>query len=521
MNKNRSLSHAWRQYEAGKEYKERIGLYTRVRENERFYRGDQWHGSQGVELPKPVFNVIRRVIDYLIGSVARAEYRIGYTDESLPFRTREMRETVAEALSALTEAAGARWENDRMDRLVYRLLLDAAISGDGVLYCYWDPEKRTGQPFTGDVVTETFDNTNLFVSDVNRPDLQSQEYVILSGRATVRGLREEAMRNGMSDTDARRIRSDREWECGAGDLSNEELPGEENEKATYILYFWKENGTVHFEKSVRDAVIARADTGQRLYPVAYFNWMPTKNSFHGTSPITGLLPNQKFINRAYAMVMKHMQDTAFSKVIYDKSKIPEWSNEVGEAIAAMGGGNISDAVSVVGVGEMQDGFIELIRRAIEDTKELCGATEAALGDIEATNTSAILALQESAQIPLRQVRTAFLQCLEDLGDIWADMMLAYYPKERLLPARVGSNVRTAEELLQLRDAVLSARVSAQEKSRYSAAAGQALLDRLLDGGFITPEEYLRRIPDGAISGKDELIERLATAQAENGGEANV
>ena len=62
------------------------------------------------------------------------------------------------------------------------------------------------------------------------------------------------------------------------------------------------------------------------------------------------------------MVMKHMQDTAFSKVIYDKSKIPEWSNEVGEAIAAMGGGNISDAVSVVGVGKMQDGYSELIRR---------------------------------------------------------------------------------------------------------------------------------------------------------------
>ena len=63
---------------------------------------------------------------------------------------------------------------------------------------------------------------------------------------------------------------------------------------------------------------------------------------------------------AYAMMMKHMSDTAFSKVIYDSSRIPEWTNEVGEAIAAMGGGNISDAVSVIGTGEMQDGFCELI-----------------------------------------------------------------------------------------------------------------------------------------------------------------
>lgn len=35
---------AWRQYEAGRDYKRRIGLYETVRTNERFYRGDQWKG---------------------------------------------------------------------------------------------------------------------------------------------------------------------------------------------------------------------------------------------------------------------------------------------------------------------------------------------------------------------------------------------------------------------------------------------------------------------------------------------
>ena len=97
-----------------------------------------------------------------------------------------------------------------------------------------------------------------------------------------------------------------------------------------------EDGKVVFEKSTRDCVIRRGQTDCRLYPIAYLNWIPRKNSFHGESPISSLIPNQKFINRAYAMVMKHMTDTAFSKVIYDKTKIPEWSNEVGEAIAAVG-----------------------------------------------------------------------------------------------------------------------------------------------------------------------------------------
>lgn len=505
MNSNNRLSFAWRQYEAGKDYKQKIGLYEKVRMNERFYRGEQWYGSPADDLPKPVFNVIRRVTDYLICSVARAEFEIRYSDENLSFYDAERRGRVRDALAALTDSAAIRWDNGRMDRTIYRLLSDAAISGDGVLYAYWDPEKRTGQSFLGEIVTETVDNTNLFVADVNRADLQSQAYIILSGRASVKSLREEAIRNGSTPEEAARIRSDRVLD-GAGDLASVELSGEENEKATYLLHFWKENGTVRFEKSVRDAVIHRADTGCRLYPVAYFNWYPTKNSFHGTSPITGLIPNQKYINRAYAMLMKHMQNTAFSKIIYDKSKIPEWSNEVGEAIAALGGGTVSDAVSVVGVGQMQDGFTDLIRSAIADTKEMFGATEAALGNTEASNTSAILALQESAQIPLRQVRTAFVQCLEDLGDIWADMVCAYYPKERLIPSTSSrEDGARAIDFSVLRDEIFAARVTAQEISRYSTAATQNLLDRLLDNGYISPSEYLKRIPTGLIADRESLI----------------
>ena len=321
MNENQCLSFPWKQYEVGKAYKERIGLYERVRQNERFYRGDQWHGVGGADLPKPVFNVIRRAIDHLVCSVARAEFQIRYTDENLPFCAPEKRARLNDALDALTDLAEIRWENSRMDRMVYRLLLDAALSGDGVVYCYWDPAKRTGQPFRGDIVTEVIDNTNLFVADVNHADLQSQDYIILSGRDLVSHLREEAIRNGKTPEEAMRIRSDREWQSGAGDHASIELSGEENEKATYLLYFTKRDGTVHVEKSTRDLIIRSADTGCSLYPVAYFNWFSTKNSFHGTSPVSALIPNQRYINKAYAMMMKHMQDTAFSKVVYDKSKI--------------------------------------------------------------------------------------------------------------------------------------------------------------------------------------------------------
>ena len=322
-------------------------------------------------------------------------------------------------------------------------------------------------------------------------------------------LRAEALAAGVTAENAARIVKDGENTYQSGALAKYELEGEDEEKATFIVKFWKEDGVVCFEKSTKDCIIRRVKTACRLYPLAYVSWISAKNSFHGASPVSAMIPNQKFINRAYAMAMKHMTDTAFSKVIYDKSKIPEWSNEVGEAIAAQGGGNISDAVSVVGTGEMQDGFITLIESAVALTKELMGATESALGNLEANNTSAILALQETSRITLDNIRQSLYRCIEELADVWTDMMCAYYPSDRLIPCIDGDDVSACTikpELL--RASLISARVDVAEMTRYSAVSAQNMLDKLLDNGYITPAQYVRRLPAGMLIDRQALINEI-------------
>lgn len=507
---NKSVKLAWEQYESGKEYKRRIGIYETIRQNERFYRGQQWKDGECAELPRPVFNVIRRIIDYLVCSVASSNLSIRFTDENLPFLHNEAeRKKLSRGLEVLSANASYRWERSGMDHKLIRMLTDAAISGDGVIYCYWDGERNTPQLFSGDISCDVIDNVNLFVADVNRADIQDQDYIIIAGRASVASLRHEAQEAGVSEEYIAKILPDGEGDSQSGEMSRYELEGNEEAKATYIIKFWREGGRVIFEKSTRECSIKRAHTDCRLYPVAYLNWMPTKNSFHGTSPITSLIPNQKFINRAYAMAMKHMMDTAFSKVIYDKSKIPEWTNSVGEAIAAIGGGNISDAVSVVGTGEMQSGYMDLISSAIEVTKDLMGATESALGNLEANNTSAILALQETSRIPLEQIRSSYYRCIEDLANIWADMMCAYYPSERLIPFDTDDGgYSESVDFSLLKSGFLSARIDVAEISKYSAASAQSLLDKLLDGGYISPASYIKRLPSGMLLNRQALIDEL-------------
>ena len=513
---NNSTKLAWSQYEAGKEYKRRIGLYETVRQNERFYRGEQWKSGEGGDLPRPVFNVIKRIVDYLVCTVASSNLTINYTDENLSFLESEAeREKLHHGLEVLSSNASYRWERNSMDNKLMRMLTDAAITGDGALYCYWDTSTKTPQLYSGDIATDIVDNVNIFLSDVNSPDIQSQDYIILAGRATVASLKKEAAEWGVAEEDIARIKPDGDRSHQSGEMAGFELDGEEEAKATYIIKFHKENDRVVFEKSTKECLIKRGKTDCRLYPIAYLNWMPTKNSYHGTSPVTAMIPNQKFINRAYAMAMKHMTDTAFSKVIYDKSKIPEWTNEVGQAIAAVGGGNISDAVSVLGVGELQNGYMELITSAIELTEETMGATESALGNGEAINTSAILALQETSRIPLEQIRSGYYKFVEDLANIWADMMCAYYPSERLIPyCSQGKDTCETVDFAQLKRGFLNARIDVAPISRYSAVTAQNMLDKLLDKGYISPAAYIKRLPYGVISNRQSIIDDIEQRAAD-------
>lgn len=496
----------WRQYEAGRNYKRQIGLYSRVEENERFYRGDQWRG--GERLPKPVFNVISRIVDYLVSTAAVGDVKITYSDENLPFAANSAEaEAISTAVSLLTENAAYRWEHSRLQSIIYRLLYDAALTGDGLLYCSWDTDADGGGGWRGDILTETLDSTNIFPADVTNPDIQSQDYIIISGRASVDSLRSEAREAGASEKEISKIQPDgcsEISERGAGELAKYEPDYEDGEaRATYLIKFFRENGYVVFEKSTRDCLIRRTLTPCKLYPVAHFSWQTAKNCFFGNSPVSSMIANQKYINRAYAMLMKHMTDSAFSKVIYDRTRIPEWTNEVGEAIAAVGGGNLSDAVTVVGTGQLEAGYLELIENAISTTKELSGATDTALGNVTPTNTSAILALREAAMQALEHVQSELYLCLEQMACIWADMTLCYCPDGRPLRTTDGFGRIFPSHLHSL---LLRAKIDICDSARYSASGTQSVLDRLLDGGHITLSEYLERLPEGLVPDRMTLAE---------------
>ena len=208
------------------------------------------------------------------------------------------------------------------------------------------------------------------------------------------------------------------------------------------------------------------------------------------------------------MMMKHMIDTAFSKVIYDKRLIPEWSNEVGEAIGVMSGGDVSGVATTVGVGEMQENFLEIIQSVIDNTKHLTGANDVVLGETAPTNTSAILALREISEVSLDSIRSNFVRAMKELSLIRLELLREYWAPERpVILATPSDGVCTTINFSLFDGELIDAVIDTGASRRFSQSLLITTLDNLLKEGHISFIEYLERIPDGIVTRKSELMAR--------------
>ena len=509
MSKEKRHTEEWDLYERGKEYNYSLNLYDTVNTNERFYRGDQWEGVSSGGLPTPVFNIFKRIINYYTSTVMQSAIAMRYS-VATPYGkgTAISEENANDICETINSIMSLRSEKLKFDKLLAESLTEAAITGDAVCYTYWDPSIKTGQSFTGDFVSVLVDNTNVFFGNPNTKDVDTQPYILIAMRETVASLKEQARKNKISEAAIESITPDDDTATQSGDLARKEI---ESTKCISLIKLWRgENGSILYRKSVRNTVITETvDTKLSLYPIAFFNWTPVKNSWHGQAVATGMIDNQIFINKGFAMVMKHMMDTAFSKVIYDSTIIEDWSNRVGEAVAV--NGPVENVAKVLSSGQMQAGMLDVINLAISHTKEFLSATDTALGDVKPTNTSAIIALQQASNMPLENIRRAFYQYVEDIGLIWLDFMFAYYDQRRLVCVRKGDGKAFTDfSVKKYRQIMFDCRVDVGASSYWSEIASLNTLDNLLSGGLITLEQYLERLPENIIPRRKELIEAQKT-----------
>lgn len=501
----------WKLYQKGVEFNAGINLDETVRVNENFFIGKQWEGVKSNGLPTPVFNIIKRVVCFVVATISSDNIKINAS----PLAATPNTQALVEPSRIINEELDALTERNSVPSLMREYARNAAVDGDGCTYTYWDPDFDTGQDSKGCIRTEIIENTRVHFGNPNSRDVQSQPYIILARREIVGAVRREAKENGFQD-----------WQAihAGTDDTNPDSAKMTGDKVTTLLLLWRDTKTkeIWAYKCASGCGIREPwSLGIRRYPVTWLNWDYVQDSYHGQAMITGLIPNQIFINKSWAMSMLSLMTTAYPKVLYDKTRVGKWDNRIGAAIG-INGGDVNNVAKIMDPAAISPQISQFIQLAVEETEQSLGATSVALGDTRPDNTSAIIALQRAAATPSEITKQNLYQSIEDLYRIYIEFMGEYYGK-RFVDMETPPEVQEAAQFAgqevpmevpmeydfrELKKMPMAMKLDVGASSYYSEIASIQTLDNLLQLNRITTVQYLERIPDGYIPSRRELIAEL-------------
>jgi hypothetical protein len=511
-----------KKFEKGYQFKQKIGLYDTVQVNEDFYIGKQWEGVQANGLPTPTFNFIKQVVNFHVANITNENMAVQATP--LPSVSRFDKRTTEKITEVLNHQYAAIIERNHLVSQLRKYMRNAAVDGDGCIYAYFDPTVENGQLVKGEIVTEVIENTRVMFGNANSADVQNQPYIILYKREMVEDVKyraekyKEAGEFGMESVDV--IQADSE-------KFNSRYDSYTDDKVTVITYLYRnrDTGTIWSCEATEKGILRKAyDTGYRLYPIIWLSWDYIQDSYHGQAMITGLIPNQKFINKLYAMVGVSLMTTAFPKILYNRNMIRSWDGSVGTAVGVNGPvDTVAKAIDGASVSPQIGQFLDM---TMGTTKSLLGASDVAMGDSRPDNTSAIIALQRAANTPMEMTRQNMYEQVDDLARIFKDIMSVRYgvrkvevglhmdkPGQQPLGMELEPMVFTEDfDFAQLRDFQMNIRHDVGASSYWSEIANMQTLDNLLMNKQITLKQYLERIPNGYIAKRQELVDEIdATA----------
>ena len=517
MIKRPTVSHVAQCYEKGLQFNTELGLYDTVTKNENFFIGKQWEGVESNGLPTPVFNFLKRVVLFQVATVTSDN--IAMQASPLASTSRLDLWDIDQMADILNKQFAAIFERNQLVGLLREYMRNAAVDGDGCLYTWFDPTIENGQNVKGEIVTEVVENTRVHFGNPNSRDVQTQPYILLCRRMMVDEAQRLAKDSGSPD-----------WEAIGPDHEDFHSPHDAmtDDKVTVLTYLYRDRKTGTIWKYVCTQSVEMAgatDTGLTLYPIVWLNWDYVQDCYHGQAMITGLIPNQIFINKLFAMSMISLMTTAYPKIVYDKTRIASWDSRVGAAIG-VNGGDMNAVAKIIDPAQISPQIAQFIQLAVDYTQNFLGASDVAMGNVNPTNTSAIVALQRASNIPMEITKQNLYKSIESLGRIYMDHMRNYYgvrhvqvnmnlkPEDMPLGITLpDQQFNRAFDFSQLAQAPVSIQLDVGASAYWSEIATQQTLDNLLVQDKIDLVDYLERIPNGYITKKQELIEKLRGASA--------
>ena len=552
------LTTIFEQYQKIKDYLTSKGYFRQLTKNYNFFMGDQWKGLESGNNAMPMDNIIASICNYKIGIVNQNNMTIvyssenvdeedfreyEYTDENGQTQTTSKRKIYEKAVELLNKNANNFFESNNLETEIWDYNTENCISGMVCMYIYKDENDIER--------TEMVEGNNIYFSDENDPEIQNQEFILITFRRPVEQVREEARRNGLSEDEIQQIVADNDTDEQIGNKEETEVG---SGKVLCILKLYKktkevkktekreiadENGnvqeievevgterrtTVHMVKSTKNVVyVKETDLGLTLYPLAKMIWIREKNNARGRGEPQDKIDNQIEINQTLARRDIAIQMSAYPKLAYLISKIqnPSDLRKVGVAIGIKGEAvqDIRSAIDYLNPTQVSPDAKQFNDELSQKTKDNASASDAALGTIDPEKASgrSVIAVRDAAAVPLNIHVTRYKKFFEDIArvlfDFWQNVDVE---GKRIIIEDIDENTGATNVTVEtiphevMEKLKIKVKVNVAQTDPYSIYAQEEMWDNLFVRQAISFEEWVDGLSNNSKYNKTKLEEIVRT-----------
>lgn len=506
----------WEEYQSLVNYMVENNVYDTVKTNERFFNGNHWEGLKDIQISKPTMNLLQRIGKYQIANLGSND--VGILIESLIGNEalNENLKVVSKEVKRIIEVAKIL----ETSRLAIR---DGFVDGASYMMQMFDADYETGQDSKGTITNELIDMRRVLFGNPYSNNIQKQPYIIVVLRQYIKQVREEAKNHGCKNYEDIIGDTDDNYDDDKGNklctvliklmrkkktIQVEKRLVDENGQEIIMLEN-KEVSTIHFVKTTKDAVIIpETDLGYSRYPISRFGWDNRKDSFLFDTPLTWNIENQVFVNKMYAYIQEYIKTVGIPKKIIDVTKVAfDDLNE--DTIGIAGIDLMGKFMDYAKAPDFSNQVISVIEKVEYEMEKNMGVNDAALGNVRPENTSAIIALQDAAAVPLEIQKQNLKEMWEDTIRNIIDIMTTCYHQRYL---STEDNKTILVDFDELKGINYNLNVDTGSSQQYSEIVAINNLSSLLNGGHIDLDTFVSLVPNKMVGGNKIPLKQYAEEQ---------
>lgn len=530
-------SKIWDEYQKSKQYQDSMGFRTEFPEIIRFKEGNQWPAptKKTKNFPRPVFNITEMFIRNKRASVTNQNLEISYSPLEIFADNDEAKKNAEEGAKVYSDYSKVVWENLDQNELNNDFVDDAITLGTGILHYYWDDEVYGGGQlkYVGDLAGEVIDVLNIGVASPRERNIQKQKWVIIESRKEYKEVIELAKANSISPILLELIKPDNY----DGAYDNDRKINDDDE-VTILTKYYKKDGVVYYSKCTREVMLINdrmltpntekeeitmevSEDGIQveevsieekpkitLYPIVVLIYKKRKKSFYGIGEAKDIIPINKLYNQLKGMMALNVIRTGNPNILAKKNALKQQlTNEGGQLINDYyeGGG---DGIKYMQPPNFSNEFSKICAEIFEMARTLTGNTDVSTGEVLGANmaASAIIALQNQARTPIKEIQSRFFGCMKEVGDIWCQFYKTFYSTTRKVSTEKNGVIETRNfKGTDYAGTDFKTKVEVAVSSDKESLS-MSVLENMKAAGDINKYQYVELAPDSAIPFKAKLKE---------------